>query len=255
MLAAADVWCSAGLPVVPAAPYRVDRGLTWLRLQWDPPDDSGSAIIGYRIYIKHRDYYIDVPRWQVTYEMTKLLPGQSYYLKVLAKNVVGWTEFSHYNSDSVGETATAPPDTPTNPIPIFGGWGYIKLKCVIPFGNGRPPTHVYCQRRTVDSFSKGQWSKDDKFDLNDHTQIAYGKQKKIKKIETITEASDSDSGEDTANLSVQEIAKKKKRKLLLKVKKRPVIQRAETKLATGKLELIRQETGVESEIEVRDVLD
>jgi hypothetical protein len=240
-----------GLPVTPAAPYRIARGLTWLRLQWDPPDDSGSAIIGYRIYIKHREYYMDVPRWQVTYEMNKLLPGHSYHLKVLAKNVVGWTEYGPYNGDIEGETATAPPDTPNNPTPYAGGWGYIKLKCVIPYGNGRPATYVFCQRRTVESFSKGQWSKDYKFALSDQQNITYARQKKPKKVAPIVEEEDSDSDEDLSHLSVQEIAKVRKKKLLLKFKKRPVIKRAETKLATGKLELLRQETGVETEIEVR----
>jgi hypothetical protein len=218
-------------------------------MQWDPPDDSGSAIIGYRIYIKHREYYMDVPRWQVTYEMNKLLPGQSYHLKVLAKNVVGWTDYSPYNNDFVGETATAPPDTPSNPTPYAGGWGYMKLKCIIPFGNGRPATHMYCQQRIVQSFSKGQWSKDHKFDLNDQLKIRYAKKKTPKKVAPIIEESDS-SDEDITQMSVAEIAKKRKKKLLMKVKKRPVIKRAETKLATGKLELLRSESGVETEFEV-----
>lgn len=238
-----------GLPKKPLAPYRIDRGLTWLRLQWDPPDDSGSAIIGYRLFIQHREYYFDVPRWQVTYEMNKLLPGQSYHLKVLAKNVVGWTEYSPYNTDLVGETATAPPDTPLNPTPYIGGWGYIRLKVQIPFGNGRAATHMYCQRRIVQAFSKSQWEKDHNFDLSDPAQITYGKKKTPKKVDPIEEDSDSDSDGDLSALTVAEIAKLKKKKLLLKVNKRPVIRRAETKMATGKLELLRQETGVETEIE------
>jgi hypothetical protein len=239
-----------GLPVAPLAPYRIDRGLTWLRLQWDPPDDSGSAISGYRIYIKHREYYMDVPRWQVTYEMNKLLPGQSYHLKVLVKNVVGWTDYGPYNDEIVGQTATAPPDTPTNPTPYAGGWGFIKLKVQIPFGNGKAATHMYCQLRTVQSFSKGQWSKDHNFDLNDHLKVTYARKKAVKKVAPIIEESDSDSDGDLTDLTVQEIAKLKKKKLLKQVKKRPIIKRAETKMATGKLELLRQETGVETEFEV-----
>ena len=240
--------------MAPVAPYRVDRGLTWLRLQWDPPDDSGSAIIGYRIFIKHRSYYMDVPRWQVTYEMNKLLPGQSYHLKVLAKNVVGWTEYSPYNSDLVGETATAVPDTPQNPTPYTGGWGFIRLKVQIPFGNGRDATVMFCQKRTVQSFSKSQWEKDLRYDLNDPKQITYGRKrvdKKISAVQEVAEDSDSDS-DDLSTMSVAEIAKLKKKKLFakMKVQKRPVIKRAETKMATGKLELLRQETGVETEIEV-----
>ncbi len=203
---------------------------------------------------------MDVPRWQVTYEMNKLLPGQSYHLRVLAKNVVGWTDYGPYNSDMVGETATAVPDTPKNPVPYTGGWGYIRLKVQIPFGNGRDATLMFCQLRVVEAFSKSQWDKDRKYDLNNPKQITYGR-KIDKKISAVNENdnetdSDEDSDGDLSHLSVQEIAKIKKKKLLMrmKVKKKPVIKRQETKMATGKLELTRQETGVETEIEVMMML-
>jgi hypothetical protein len=102
----------------------------------------------------------------------------------------------------------------------------------------------------VQAFSKSQWEKDHNFELSDPAQITYGRRKAAKKVAAIVEESDSDSDGDLTDLTVQEIAKLKKKKLLLKVKKRPVIKRAETKMATGKLELLRQETGVETEIEV-----
>ena len=236
---------------MPGAPYRIARGLTWLRLQWDPPDDSGSAITGYRIFIKHRDYYMDVSRSQVTYEMTKLLPGRSYHLKVLAKNVVGWTDYGPYNSDIVGETATAPPDMPSNPTPYAGGWGYIKLKVRIPYGNGRQPTHLYCQKRIVQAFSKGQWSKDYPFDLKNESEITYEQEGEVKEV-IMEEETDSESDEDWSELTVKEIAKLKKKKLLAKAKKKPISNRRKlTRMATGNLELLTEQSGVESEIEVR----
>ncbi len=53
--------------------------------------------------------YVDLPRWQVTYELYDLLPGQSYFVKVLCKNAVGWSPYSEYNTISESETASAAP--------------------------------------------------------------------------------------------------------------------------------------------------
>jgi host cell factor len=37
-----------GIPVTPNPPYKIASDLTWITLKWDPPNDSGSAIVGYR---------------------------------------------------------------------------------------------------------------------------------------------------------------------------------------------------------------
>lgn len=119
-----------------------------------------------RVWIKHINYYSDVPRAQVTFQMTRLLPGQHYFMKVLAKNAVGWSEYSEYNSIDQAETSTAPPDTPGNPRAIGAGWGYMRLEAQLSFGNGREITHMYVQYRQVEAFSKGAWSREFEFDMS-----------------------------------------------------------------------------------------
>jgi hypothetical protein len=125
-----------------------------------------------RVWIKHIDYYTDVPRAQVTFQLTRLLPGQHYHMKVLAKNAVGWSEYSEYNSIDHAETSTAAPDTPENPRAIGAGWGYMRLEGQLSYDNGRKITHMYVQYRHVEAFSKGPWSREIEYNMeSDVTMI------------------------------------------------------------------------------------
>jgi len=114
-------------PSVPAAPFIAKATLTTVKFQWHAPDDNGSAVVGYRIFIKHTKKSIDLPRTQTTYKLFNLRPGKSYYLRVLAKNGVGWSEYSDYNGDSDSKTRVEAPDTPENPYPIAGTFCSITL--------------------------------------------------------------------------------------------------------------------------------
>lgn len=131
-----------------------------------PPSPSSPAVLcRRRVWIKHINYYTDLPRAQVTYQLTRLLPGQHYHLKVLAKNAVGWSEYSEYNSIEQAETSTAVPDTPDSPRAIGAGWGYMALEGRFSYENGREITHMYVQYREVQAFSKTQWSRDIEYDV------------------------------------------------------------------------------------------
>jgi hypothetical protein len=37
-----------GIPEKPQPPKLIEKDLTWITFQWTPPNDSGSAITGYR---------------------------------------------------------------------------------------------------------------------------------------------------------------------------------------------------------------
>jgi hypothetical protein len=54
----------------------------------------------------------------------------------MARNVVGWSQYSDWNSIDDSYTITAPPETPRNPLAISGSWNSLKLKVTIPFCNG-----------------------------------------------------------------------------------------------------------------------
>lgn len=87
----------AGLPAVPEPPTISSRTLTSITWSWKPPNDGGSALTGYRLWIQHWNYYVDLPRWQTSCVLGRLLPGKQYFVKVLAKNVTGSTEYSDFN--------------------------------------------------------------------------------------------------------------------------------------------------------------
>lgn len=86
-----------GLAAVPEPPTIASRTLTSITWTWKPPNDGGSALTGYRLWINHWNYFVDLPRWQTTYVLGRLLPGKQYFVKILAKNVVGFTEYSECN--------------------------------------------------------------------------------------------------------------------------------------------------------------
>ena len=44
-----------GIPFQPEPPTRAICGLTWIKFKWHAPNDSGSAITGYRVWIKHEN--------------------------------------------------------------------------------------------------------------------------------------------------------------------------------------------------------
>jgi hypothetical protein len=154
-----SVYTNAAEPCKPLPPFIAKATLTTIKFQWHAPDDQGAAIIGYRIQIKHLNNRIeDLPRSQTTYKLYNLRPGQSYFVKVLAKNGVGWSEYSDYNTLEESRTMIAIPDTPENPTPIAGTFCSITLKLRLPYGNGSEVSSFSIQKRIIETFSRGEWT-------------------------------------------------------------------------------------------------
>ncbi len=126
-----------------------------------------------RLWVKHWNYFIDLPRWQVTYTLGRLLPGKPYYVKLLAKNVVGFTEYSDWNEATVenSHTAIEPPEVPGAPSVVAGTCCTLTIEFDLPFPNGSPITACYTQQREIGAFHKGPWEKDLEYKLNDANQV------------------------------------------------------------------------------------
>ena len=141
-----SVSTNASEPVKPSHPFIAKTTLTTIKFQWHAPDDCGSAIIGYRIHVKHINKTIDLPRTQTTYKIYNLKPGRSYYMRVLAKNGVGWGPFSDFNPESNSKSKTEKPDRPENPTPVAATYCSITLKMQLPYSNGSDINYLITQR-------------------------------------------------------------------------------------------------------------
>lgn len=178
----------------------------------------------------------------MTFQMTRLVPGEHYYLKVLAKNAMGWSEYSEYNSIEQAETSTAPPDTPGNPRAIGAGWGYMDLEGRLSYGNGRSITHMYVQYREVQAFSKGVWSNDTEYDMSKDVTMIEEPVEVEEEKPSVDEDSNSLGGEENGEKSEKSTDKAK----MLPKRKRI------TRMATGVIEEYKAE--INTEIDVSDVM-
>lgn len=145
-------------PHPPSPPFIETAALRSIKFAWEPPDDGGSAIIGYKIHLRNTGKYIELQRSSVSYLWEGLFPGRSYQMRVMARNVVGDSEWSDWNLDGTqSHTLTGAPETPTNPLAIDGTWSNITLETRIPFCNGAPATSMLVEQRTIEPFQLGEW--------------------------------------------------------------------------------------------------
>jgi hypothetical protein len=108
--------------------------------------------------LRNTGKHIELQRSSVSYLWEGLFPGRSYQMRVMARNVVGDSEWSDWNLDGTqSHTLTGAPETPTNPLAIDGTWSTITLETRIPFCNGAPATSMLVEQRTVEPFQLGEW--------------------------------------------------------------------------------------------------
>ena len=184
----------ASPPGRPMPPFIDECDLTSIKFRWDAPDDNGSAITGYCVFVQHTGLEHDLHRYQNTYFMDNLLPGRSYRIKVKAKNQAGYSGYSDWNAFSDSRTKTDRPERPSPPRPIAGSFNFVTLEGRLPYFNGDPIRAVMVQKRYVEAFSKGGWEPPVEFRVPDGVKIV--------------EEVDYDS--QAIQLSVQEMDRKKK---------------------------------------------
>lgn len=154
-----SVSTTASRPHSPERPIQISSTLNSITFKWHPPDDGGSALTGYRVYVKHLQRYVDLNRSSVTYTLRGLLAGKQYYIRVLAMNVVGLSEYSDYNLDDDSFTAIGKPETPEMMKATAGTWSSLTLEAILPYCNGSECIHLYLEHRIIEPFGKTSWSR------------------------------------------------------------------------------------------------
>lgn len=205
------------------------------------------------MFVKHLNYQFDLPRWQNTYRITHLVPGESYYLKVLAKNAVGWSDYSEYNSLENSTTATAPPDVPANPQAVGAEWGTMTLTSVIPYDNGMPIHQFHIQHRVVQAFSKGIWSGDITYSLQS-ADVEYLDDEEVEE-NPFEEEEDRDSEEEheeERKSSTKMISKRSSSKNLSGKNNMLPSRKRIVRMATGNLELTKETLSTHIDVSYRN---
>ena len=126
-----------------------------------------------RLWVKHWNYFIDLPRWQTSYTLGRLRPGKPYFVKILAKNVVGFTEYSDWNEDTPENSCAGidVPDAPKNVNVVAGTCISLTIEFRLPYACGSTITTCYVQRRIIETFSKGAWGEEKAYDVNNAAEV------------------------------------------------------------------------------------
>ncbi len=101
---------------VPAAPAKpaVTATATTLAVSWTAPDGYGSAITAYHVVYAGSDTSLTITNWRdnlpgTSTTITGLKPGIEYWVRVRARNAVGWGEWSGW---TILNTPTTVPGKP-----------------------------------------------------------------------------------------------------------------------------------------------
>eukprot|EP00596_Hydrurales_sp_CCMP1899_P009696 CAMPEP_0119051514 /NCGR_PEP_ID=MMETSP1177-20130426/73098_1 /TAXON_ID=2985 /ORGANISM="Ochromonas sp, Strain CCMP1899" /LENGTH=1331 /DNA_ID=CAMNT_0007030729 /DNA_START=428 /DNA_END=4420 /DNA_ORIENTATION=- len=148
---------SSAPPRPPDAPIVEERTITSIYFVWEPPNDLGSAITGYKVFVEHSELEISLPRNQLYWMEEYLLPGSTCRLKVAARNVYGYSEYSPW-SGSDSTTLTQKPDNPLSMlVAVDATWCSMTLEACLTYDNGSPITAMEVQMRVIEAFARGPW--------------------------------------------------------------------------------------------------
>lgn len=152
-----------------------------------------------------------MPRWQVSYTLGRLKPGKPYFVKLLAKNVIGFSNYSEWNAATIEQSFTAvePPEIPTPPAVVNGTCHSLSIEFNLPYSNGTPIIACYTQQREIGAFHKGPWEKECEYNINNTKEVEI-----IKIVDAIEDEFDVAMPEDggkIGDVSYNPFDKKKKK--------------------------------------------
>ena len=154
-----SIYSASDRPEPPKPPHIESATLTSITYAWHAPHNNGAAITGYRVNVQHTGRVEDLPRTQNTFTVHDLQPGKSYFLRVMAINNEGESDWSSWNDVSQSKTVTDKPEMPKQPRSIWANWNSMMIEAVLSYGNGSKIFEMTVQRRTVEPFQKGEWEK------------------------------------------------------------------------------------------------
>jgi len=166
-----SIYTNSDVPDKPAPPHIQQAYLTSIRFVWHAPHSNGTAITGYRVQIQHTGKIVNLDRTVHTFEIKHLQPGKHYYLRVMALNEVGESEWSDWNHINESRTLTDIPEPPHHAHAVAGGWSTITLESHLSYCNGSLISMMIVQRRVVEAFDKGEWEFPKRFRIPEDVKI------------------------------------------------------------------------------------
>ena len=166
-----SIYTNSDVPDKPSPPHIQQAYLTSIRFVWHTPHSNGTAITGYRVQLQHTGKIIKLDRTVHTFQMNHLQPGKHYYLRVMALNEIGESEWSDWNHINESRTLTDRPEPPHHAHAVAGGWSTITLESHLSYCNGSLISMMVVQRRVVEAFDKGEWEFPKRFRIPEDVKI------------------------------------------------------------------------------------
>ena len=178
---------SSTAPKPPTQPIVEERTFSSVRYSWEQPVDCGSAITAYAVFQESVRTDIILARTQLSWVSDFLLPGELCRIKVKAKNVIGWSEYSPW-SDDESRTHTQKPEQPSILQVMNATWNSMLLEGYLPYDNGSKITSMFVQYRIIEAFSKGSWQASLLYQIpNDITIVKYIDINEIMKLKQLND--------------------------------------------------------------------
>jgi large repetitive protein len=104
------------VPATPAAPTLIESTQTTIEIEWIAPDSGGTPITSYFVQINSGsgNTYVTVGETTaLSFVVEGLTTGQTYKLKVLARNAIGSSNLSPESEEIIAAIAPDSPGQPT----------------------------------------------------------------------------------------------------------------------------------------------
>ncbi|WKY05591.1 hypothetical protein Q1695_006081 [Nippostrongylus brasiliensis] len=158
------------VPSQPDAPTVRDMDSTWAEIEWDPPANGGSKIIGYQV--QYRD--ANSAKWinassdlipRPSMRINNLRDGGEYEFRVLAKNAAGFSKPSPPSDRVKLRAKFGPPGPPSQASATSIGRNHVTLTWVPPLDDGGSPITGYIVEQR--EYGSTLWTKVSDYNVRD----------------------------------------------------------------------------------------
>jgi Fibronectin type III domain len=149
---------SPDVPGKPEPPEVIEKTMSTLTFRWSSPHDGGSAITGFSVEEDETGLVTEHGRSATTHTCRYLISGRPHRIRLRAKNVAGYSEYSEWTDAEQSITLSDKPENPSGLSAVAGTWNSITLTGRLPFDNGNSIRLMLVQKRSVDAYTKSSWS-------------------------------------------------------------------------------------------------
>ncbi|KAJ1363943.1 Twitchin [Parelaphostrongylus tenuis] len=158
------------VPAQPDAPTVHDVDATSARIEWEPPANGGSKIIGYQVQYREASS----SKWinasadlvsDTTMQVTNLRNGGEYEFRVSAKNAAGFSKPSPPSERVKLRPKFGPPGPPSQASAVSIGRNHVTLTWVPPLDDGGSPITGYIVEQR--EYGSNLWVKVSDYNVRD----------------------------------------------------------------------------------------